>query len=187
MKKLQLAASPSSDVEVLVQHYARFLRFLRSQISDSATPEDILHSAYLKALEHENELRVDESIVSWFYRILRNSVIDHYRRNAARSSAHDRYISELPVSYETEPRGHACACVSDLVGELKSEYRAVIEQIDLREEPVKQFAKEKHITANNASVRLHRARKALAEKLTPVCGVCAEHKCLDCTCRRAAL
>jgi len=118
VKKSHLPASPSSGVEALVQHHARFLRFLRSQSSDSATAEDILHSAYPKALEHENELRADESVVSWFYRILRNSVIDHCRRSAVRTSAHDRYVSELPRSYEIELYQQACACVGDLVGKL---------------------------------------------------------------------
>ncbi|HET8637147.1 MAG TPA: sigma-70 family RNA polymerase sigma factor, partial [Acidobacteriaceae bacterium] len=164
-----------------------FLRFLSFRVSDSATAEDILHSAYLKALEHRNQLKEDQSIVAWFYRILRNSVIDHYRRSAARSSAHDRYASEHPISYETELRQQACACVKDLIGDLKPEYREAIERVDLAEESIEQLAKTKRITANNASVRLHRARKALAGKLTEVCGVCAEHKCVDCTCRRSQL
>ena len=32
-----------------------------------------------------------------------------------------------------------------------------------------------------------KARRAVAKKLTTVCGACAEHKCLDCTCRRSQL
>jgi RNA polymerase sigma factor (sigma-70 family) len=181
------AGSSGERIEGLVQHHARFLRFLSSRVSDSATAEDILHSAYLKALEHGNQLKEDESAIAWFYRILRNSVIDHYRRSAARNFAHDRYASEQPISYETKLRQQACACVKDLIGDLKPEYREAIEHVDLAEESIEQLAKAKRITPNNASVRLHRARKSLAGKLTEVCGVCAEHKCLDCTCRHAKL
>lgn len=177
----------SDSLEALVQHHAKFLRFLSSRVNNSDTAEDILHSAYIKALEKANQLRENESGVAWFYRILRNSIIDYYRRGAARKTAHDRYSAELPASYETELRGQACTCVKDLVGELKAEYREAIERIDLAEEPIQEFAKKKQISVNNASVRLHRARKALAEKLTEVCGVCAEHKCLDCTCRHPEL
>jgi RNA polymerase sigma-70 factor (ECF subfamily) len=187
MNKPKLLKPQSAKLEVLVQHHARFLRFLLPRVNDASIAEDILHSAYLKALEHENQLQADESVVAWFYRILRNSLIDHYRRNAARDSAHSRYASELPVSYETELRQHVCACVTDVIGGLKPDYREAIEGVDLAEESVEQFAKAKRITSNNASVRLHRARKALASKLTEVCGVCAEHKCVDCTCRRAGL
>ncbi len=173
--------------EQLVQHHSRFLRFLLPRVSDSAAAEDILQSAYIKALERGNQLRDDESSVAWFYRILRNSIVDHHRRSSARDSAHSRYGEELPASYETELRGQACACVGDLIGDLKPEYREALERVDLAEESVETFANEKHITANNASVRLHRARRALAGKLAEVCGVCAEHKCLDCTCRHPKL
>lgn len=67
--------------EILVQHHARFLRFISSRMSDPGASEDILHSAYIKALEHRNQLQADESVIAWFYRILRNSVVDHYRRS----------------------------------------------------------------------------------------------------------
>lgn len=40
------------------------------------------------------------------------------------------------------------------------------------------------VTANNASVRLHRARRALKEQLLRACGACAAHGCLECSCRR---
>jgi hypothetical protein len=35
---------------------------------------------------------------------------------------------------------------------------------------------------NNASVRLHRARQALARRVRAVCGACADRKCADCSC-----
>jgi len=52
---------------------------------------------------------------------------------------------------------------------------------------VAEYANSEGTTSNNAGVRLHRARKAAAKRLTQVCGACAEHKCLDCTCRRSAV
>jgi hypothetical protein len=52
---------------------------------------------------------------------------------------------------------------------------------------VEDFAKANGITPNNASVRLHRARKSVAKELTAVCGACAEHNCLDCSCKRSQL
>ncbi len=171
------------SLESLAENHERFLRFLGSRIADRATAEDILQSAYVKAMESAEDLRSAESIVAWFYRILRNSVIDYYRRDATRKSAFDRLSAELPVSYETELRNQACACAAEMILDLKPEYREAIEQVDLAEEGVERFATTKGITVNNATVRLHRARRALAGRLTQVCGVCAEHKCVDCTCR----
>lgn len=181
------AVLSDDHVEVLLERRAEFLRFLSSRVNDRAMAEDILHSAYLKAMERGNQLRQDESIVAWFYRILRNSVADSYRRSEARDSAHERYAAEIPAFYEAELRQQACACVKDVVQDLKAEYRDAIERVDLAEESIEEFAKVNDISANNASVRLHRARRSLAGKLAEVCGVCAEDKCVDCTCRRAKL
>lgn len=53
-----------------------------------------------------------------------------------------------------------------LTDELQSDYCEVIEDVELAYEPVKQFAKSKHITVNNALVRLYRVHKVLASELT---------------------
>ena len=169
----------------VVAHHSSFLSFLASRVEDKAVAEDILQSAYIKAIEHGSEIRKDESTVAWFYRILRNAIADHYRKGSARTRAHETYSAELPNSYEPEIAQTVCACIGDVIRDLKDEYREAIEQVDLGGATVESFAQSQQTTANNASVRLHRARKAVAKKLTTVCGACAEHKCLDCTCRRS--
>lgn len=172
-------------VEKVFAQREKFLRFLSSRVEDRATAEDILQVAYLKALERGSEIRDAESTVAWFYRILRNAVTDHYRRRESKAKALQAFAGEVQETYEPEIKGTACECIGEVIGDLKPEYRTAIEQVDLREIPVEQFAKSEQISENNASVRLHRARKAVAKHLKTVCGACAEHKCLDCTCRRA--
>ena len=41
------------------------------------------------------------------------------------------------------------------------------------------------ITDNNAGVRVFRARQALHRQLMQSCGTCAEHGCVECTCKSA--
>jgi RNA polymerase sigma-70 factor (ECF subfamily) len=180
-------AQQALPLDRIVAHQNKFLGFLQVRVEDAATAQDILQSAYLKAIEHGAEIRDDESTVAWFYRILRNTITDHYRRGAARDRAHEGFANEAPVSYEPELAQTVCACVGDVVHDLKDEYRMAIEQVDLGVKSVEDFAQAAQISANNASVRLHRARKAIAKQLTTVCGACAKHKCLDCTCRRSQL
>jgi RNA polymerase sigma factor (sigma-70 family) len=190
-------STPQADLELnnpdegalgrIVAQHAKFMSFLAARVEDAATAEDILQSAYIKAVEHGSEIRKNESSVAWFYRILRNAVSDHYRRGAARARAHQGFAEQAVLRHETELEQTVCACIGDVVRELKSEYRNAIEQVDLGGATVEDFARSQHTSANNASVRLHRARKAIAKKLTIVCGACSEHKCLDCTCRQIQL
>lgn len=179
------AQTPDSELlDRVTAQRDRFLRFLALRVEDAATAEDILQGAYLKAVERGSGIRQGESTVAWFYRILRNAVTDHYRRRASRTKAHEALAAELPEIYEPEVKATVCECIGDVIENLKPEYRSAIQQVDLDEKPVEVFAHAEQISPNNASVRLFRARKAVAKHLKTVCGACAEHKCLDCTCRR---
>lgn len=178
------APMPEGPLTQLLAHRAEFLEFLTRRVNDSAGAEDILQAAYTRALEKGEQIRNTESVVAWFYRMLRNALIDHYRRNNARARAHEQFVAEVPVSYEIETEANLCTCIGGVVQTLKPEYRIVLERIDLGSESIAQFAQAEGTTANNATVRLHRARRAAVKKLTQVCGACADHKCLDCTCKR---
>lgn len=168
----------------LAARHSRFLQFLRGRVGDPATAEDLLQAAYVKAIERGAQLREAESSVAWFYRILRNAIVDHYRQQAAQSRAMDEWAAEWNEAYEPELKAEVCACILEAVSALKPEYRAAIEQVDLGGQSVEAFAKAQRTTANNASVRLHRARKAVAKQITAICGTNAIHECIDCTCGR---
>ncbi len=167
----------------LAESHSRFLGFLRARVGDPETAEDILQAAYLKAIQHGSDLRDTESSVAWFYRILRNAIIDHYRQRATHARAMDHALAEWTEDYEPELQAQTCACIREVVRDLKPEYRDAIEQIDLAGASIDSFASAQHTTSNNAYVRLHRARKPVARRLTEVCGTCSTHKCIDCTCK----
>jgi RNA polymerase sigma-70 factor (ECF subfamily) len=76
-----------------------------------------------------------------------------------------------------------CACLTRLMTTLKPEYAAILESVDLGGRPLAGAARDLGITSNNASVRLHRARRALRQRVQQSCGTCATHGCLDCDCR----
>ncbi len=183
---LQADTESNEALGRIMAQRSKFLSFVSLRV-DAALAEDILQSAYIKAMEHAGEIRDEESTVAWFYRILRNAITDSYRRQSARTRAQDAFAAEAPTSYEPELEQTVCACIGDVIQDLKSEYREAIQQVDLDGVSVHEFAASQGTSANNASVRLHRARKDLAKRLTSVCGACAEHKCLDCTCKRSQL
>jgi RNA polymerase sigma-70 factor (ECF subfamily) len=129
-------------------------------------------------------IREGESAVAWFYRLLRNAVVDHARRRAAADRSLQRWADELSntVQVDESLQQTVCACVSQLVDTLKPEYAAALRAVDVEGKSVSVFAQESGITPNNAAVRLHRARAGLGERLRTSCGTCATHGCLDCSC-----
>lgn len=171
----------------LVDGHRDFLSFLERRVESRAVAEDILQSAFARGLERGTDAS-DDNVVAWFYRVLRNAVVDHYRRRAAASRAMEAWGQEFRDSTEPDAavRQEICGCITGLLGALKPEYREALQVVDLGEGALADLARQSGITAENAAVRVHRARKALRRQVEQACGTCAEHGCSDCHCGEAS-
>lgn len=178
------AASTASPTDVLVAGHRKFLGFLERQVGDRAVAEDILQAAFVRGIERIDQVRDDESVVAWFYRLLRNAVVDHHRRGGTAARGLERLASSVGDDAEPSPdeRATVCACLGELAATLSPDQAQAIRRVDLEGAAVKDFAAEAGITANNAGVRLFRARESLRRAVARSCGTCAEHGCLDCSC-----
>ncbi|MDB4973877.1 MAG: ECF-family polymerase sigma factor [Myxococcaceae bacterium] len=173
-------------VAALVAHRREFLGFLERRLGDHALAEDLLQDAFVR-LDKLSRLRADESAVAWFYRVLRNAVIDHARRSGSKARALAAFAAELETQDPTsEAHATVCQCIEQLKDTLKPEYRTALERIELEGASVAEFASEAGISASNAGVRVFRARAALRKQVARACGSCAEHGCLDCSCAAPA-
>jgi RNA polymerase sigma factor (sigma-70 family) len=173
--------------QVLVDNHRRFLSFLERRVPSREIAEDILQDAFVRGITKAPDIRDGEAITAWFYRVLRNAIVDHFRRNGAQQRAYAQVLAETEDSVtpsDSELFETVCACVRDLVGTLKPEYAAAIQRVDLEGAPVRAYADEQGITPNNAAVRLHRAHQALKKQVTESCGTCADHGCYRCECKR---
>ncbi|MGE0406180.1 MAG: RNA polymerase sigma factor [Candidatus Korobacteraceae bacterium] len=168
-----------------MQNREQFLSFLQRRVGSAATAEDILQSALLRSIERGGTVRDQERVVPWFYRVLRNAVIDHYRKEGSSEKALEEFANELQAhEYPTEQlENEICRCVTVLLESLKPEYKEALTTVDLEQRRLADLAKNAGISEGNAAVRIHRAREALRKQLRATCGVCAEHRCVDCTCR----
>lgn len=176
---------PDAPLHRLLAQRKQFLAFVQRRISDSGLAEDILQTAYLRAFEHQDDFQQNESAVAWFYRLLRNAVIDSYRRQASKTKALEMWARELEIAEQpsAELENDVCTCLHGIVDGLKTEYSEILRAVDLGEQNVKDFAEQHRLSATNAGVRIHRARAALRKQLLRTCATCAEHGCLNCTCR----
>ena len=183
---MDAAESPAPIIALLENHRA-FLRYLERRVGDGALAEDILQEAFAKVVARPEQAPADESVIPWFYRTLRNAAIDQFRRRGAADRAYEAFARELETheAPTDDMEAAICACVSRLAATLKPEYAEALEAIEVAGTPVKTFAEQKGLSSNNAGVRVFRAREALKKRVTQSCGTCAEHGCLNCTCKRA--
>lgn len=166
----------------LVDNHRAFLAFLERRTRSRDVAEEILQNAFVRGIDRAGGLREGESAVAWFYRLLRNALVDHYRARGAEVRALDALAREPEPPGDEELHQAVCACVTALLPTLKQEYADALRRVELDGQSVKDFATEAGISANNAGVRVFRAREALRKQLEKSCGTCATHGCLDCHC-----
>jgi RNA polymerase sigma-70 factor (ECF subfamily) len=169
-------------VAALVANHREFLAFVQRRVGDRALAEEILQDAFVRNLEKLDEVR--DTAIGWFYRVLRNAIIDHRRRAEVAGRRLEAFAAEPSDADARDEELHrvVCKCVADLAGTLKREYASALRRIEVDGVSVKDYAEEAGITPGNAGVRVFRAREALRKQVQRSCGTCAEHGCLDCTC-----
>jgi RNA polymerase sigma factor (sigma-70 family) len=171
----------------LLAERERFLAFVAKRVGPEDA-EDVLQGALVRALAHAADVRDDERLVAWFYRILRNAIADHWRERASARRGDAALRAEpWPDTATPDDDRMLCRCFEPLVATLPPDQARVLRRVDLEEARPVDVAAEDGITPNLAMVRLHRARRALRDLLLKACRTCATHGCLDCSCRPPAL
>lgn len=177
-------------IEALVAHREKFRRFLTRRVGSTTEVDDLMQDSLLRALQRGGGLRRGERVVPWFYRVLRNSVTDHFRRGAANKRNLERLERELDRAHDhtraPEWDRAVCACFEGLLPSLKPRYAEIIRRVDLRGETHAEVARELKLSPGAFDVALHRARRALRRRLEFFCGACSREHCLACTCEQAA-
>jgi RNA polymerase sigma factor (sigma-70 family) len=183
-----LVADDASVLAGLLANHQRFLQFLERRLGRRDLAEEMLQEAYLRA-SAARSLPGEESAVAWFYRVLRNALVDHHRR----ADSEQRALAALRAESDDAPAEAepdqalmraVCHCIDGLLDTLKPEYAQAVRRVDMEDASLPDLAAEAGITPGNASVRLHRARQAMRKRIEQCCGACARHGCLhgDCTC-----
>jgi RNA polymerase sigma factor (sigma-70 family) len=170
----------------LLNQLNEFLAFARSRLGDPDLAADAVQDSLLKALKSTGQIQTVDNVRAWFYTILRRTIIDLHRKQRTRAEGAERLELELAPAADPDADRIACACLGHLLPTLKPEYATLIRRLDLAGESPEAVSIELAVTRNNLTVRLHRARQQLKERLEASCQMCATHGCLDCTCDASA-
>jgi RNA polymerase sigma-70 factor (ECF subfamily) len=175
-------SSSEEVLKMLVENHRAFLAFVERRVGNRDVAEELLQAAFVKNVEKLDTVR--ETAVGWFYRVLRNAIVDHHRRQTVADKRFAAYVrdAEAADARDDELHGMVCKCVAALARTLKPEYAEALREVELGGISVKDYAQKLGISRNNAGVRVFRAREALRRQVERACGTCAAHGCLDCTC-----
>lgn len=170
----------------LAEGHARIRRFLIGRLGSEDEAAEVLQDFSVRALAHAGDLRDIASLRGWLSRLLASAVADHRRRMGRRRRRESPLDPEGPEPAAPPPDPAldllVCECLHLLLPTLPPAQADLIHRIDIAEEPRDRVAADLGVTPGALAVRLHRARRALRDRLLQKCMTCPWHGFLDCGC-----
>lgn len=167
----------------LSEHRSALRRFVAAR-APAADVDDALQIAAMRALEKAHTLADKDRVLPWLYQIHRTTIVDLARKNVSEKRKIDALAAQPHDAFAVAEADENSACGCSLVQsrQLNTRYSAILEMVDISGGSLKEAARALGVTVNTATVRLHRARKALKERLMAHCGVETMKECNDCRC-----
>src|SRR5688500_1471401 len=118
--------------DAILKNLGVFVGFARSRLGDHHLAEDVVQDSLIKALAADRHPGTDEETTTWFYRILRRSIIDVYRKQGARSRALERFEKELPETPDELDATELSRCFKRLLPLVREQDRELLDEVDLQ-------------------------------------------------------
>jgi RNA polymerase sigma-70 factor (ECF subfamily) len=119
----------------------------------------------MKMFSNIGLLQKTESFLPWLFRIARNEVMMHIRKNRRNGVQNDEEVWDKQTPYDLTVAAETTEIVQRLLQNLKSEYREVLLLREYEQLTYMQIAEITGDTESSVKSRLFKARKALTKKL----------------------
>jgi RNA polymerase sigma-70 factor (ECF subfamily) len=167
-----LAERAPRDFDAFAELYQRYLcpvyRFMRSQVPDDASAEDLTAHVFFKALSSAESYRGDGAYSSWIFRIAHNSLAT-WRRRAGNSA---EVVEQVPESIDPTPSPPSQVIVGEkrhliwrTVSQLPPAQREVVALRYIEDFSIEEVAEITRRSRGAVRILLHRARTRLRKSL----------------------
>jgi RNA polymerase sigma-70 factor (ECF subfamily) len=168
---------PRPDASPVEAHRERLLSYITGMVRDAVEAEDVLQEVMLRASSAYAELRAEEALTGWLYRIATHACVDHLRRRARRLPVETwAELDELVASDDSLPsldqrveRQQMSCCVQQLLERLPDPYRSVLILCDVEGLTAPEIGELLGLTLTTVKIRIHRARRQLKKELEAGC------------------
>lgn len=157
----------TTDVETLWTNFAGQLRgFIRGRVYDHSAAEDILQETFIKIHRKLPDLRADQKVEAWIWRIVRNAIADHFRRARRERPPVD---AAEPSTESTPDQPDLACCLRRFVDQLPAAQRDALLLTEWRGLSQVELARQLGLSVSGAKSRVQRARAGLKELLETCC------------------
>ena len=166
--------------------HERLRGFVGRRIGDPHTADDVAQDVLLSLHRSMGDLRVEDRLDAFAYRIARNAIIDHYRSRASAKESPtqpDDLLTHLDVGGDTDQdpdpdaaRQELARCLAPLIRQLPEPYREALTLTDLGKLSQVEAAQVVGLSVPGMKARVQRARAQVHESLTGCCKVALDSR-----------
>jgi RNA polymerase sigma factor (sigma-70 family) len=156
------------------------LKYIQSRVSTMEEAEDILQDVFYQAIRHYNAIEPINNIMGWLFRIIKNKIIDWYRKKKHRTISLEEKVDEHtsladfisdPVIHQPEDnllRSLVHEAIHKSINSLPEKQREVFIKRELKGMSYKEIAKETGIPVNTLIAQKRYANLFLQKRLSAV-------------------
>ncbi len=161
----------------MIPHMSLLYNYALRLTNNEDDAKDLIQDTFLKAYRFIDKYQHDTNAKAWLFRILKNSFINNYRKNSrtpdqVEYSEVEEFV-DLMRDQSVPSTDLRRDMYDNLLGDdvvramesLNEEFRTIIILSDLEEMTYEEIAEILEIPLGTVRSRLHRARKAMQEKL----------------------
>jgi len=145
------------------------LPFVRSKVPSKEIAEDIVQDVFVKIAQRIGELRENERLQPWAFRIARNAVVDYYRHSSKEQNA--TYPESNTYNDSQALTEEVVSWLPRFLNELPESERQLLEQVELHGVSQKDLAMKTGIPYSSLKSKVQRARGKLKTLLEDCCRI----------------
>ncbi len=131
--------------------------------------EDILQDVFLKIYSNIDQVKDNDRIYAWVYRITRNSIADFFRKKRDTIEFSDLSGERKTDNDEEEIINGLVLCLKNMIDSLPDKYKQAIMLTELGGLTQKELAQKLGMSISGAKSRVQRGRNLLKEKFFQCC------------------
>ena len=167
MKIIRLFTKNGAMRDRIVASRDRLFRVAYSWCHDRHHADDLCQETIITALEKVDQLRSEEALDAWMFRIMQNAYRKHFRKIKPQvdvESLEDHMEDEAPAEHDIE-RAEEILQVRSGLAQLKESQRMIVTLVDIEGFSYKDTAEILEIPIGTVMSRLARARDALSQHI----------------------
>lgn len=135
--------------------------YVFKKVKDKPLAEDIVHDVFLKVRTKASQIKDNDKVLGWIYKVTLNTIVDHFRSQS-------RTVKSYDLDWDEDKENlNECIerCVTEKLSTLPPKYKEALELSDIQGLSQLELAKRLNISYSGAKSRVQRARQMLKAKM----------------------